>query len=119
MEASAAREKVQSLMPGVLEDLKRLVGHASVAFPGWPSEPVDAMAADVLALFREVGVADVRLLDLGAGYPAVYGHIPGPPGTPNVLLYGHYDVQPAPVEAGWKTDPFTATVGDDGRIYGR
>lgn len=110
---------IPSLMPGVLEDLKRLVGHASVAFPGFPPEPVHAMKDDVLQLFQAAGVTDTRALDIGGTYPAVYGEIPAPPGKPTVLLYAHYDVQPAPPEQGWTTDPWTATVGPDGRIYGR
>ncbi len=36
-----------------------------------------------------------------------------------MLLYGHYDVQPAPMEQGWVTDPWTPTTKDDGRMYGR
>jgi acetylornithine deacetylase/succinyl-diaminopimelate desuccinylase-like protein len=119
METQATRVTAASLMPGIIADLKRLVGHASVAFPGFPAEPVHAMARDVLALFKDAGVANAGLLDLGAGYPAVYGEIPAPPGAPTVLLYAHYDVQPAPVEQGWETDAWTATEGSDGRIYGR
>ncbi|MGY0233947.1 M20/M25/M40 family metallo-hydrolase [Longispora urticae] len=118
MDTATARTTVGQLMPGVLTDLRRLVGHASVAFPGFPPEPVHAMAADVLDLFRAAGVTDARLLDLGAGYPSVYGEIPAPPGAPTVLLYAHYDVQPAPNQ-GWTSDPWTATDGPDGRIHGR
>lgn len=110
---------VDSLMPGVLDDLKRLIGHASVAFPGFPPEPVHAMKDDVLQLFRDAGVADARPLDIGGTYPAVYGEIPAPPGRPTVLLYAHYDVQPALASQGWTTDPWTATLGQDGRLYGR
>ncbi|KAI1161196.1 peptidase family M20/M25/M40 [Nemania serpens] len=36
-----------------------------------------------------------------------------------VLVYGHYDVQPAEKSDGWSTEPFTLTVGDDGRMFGR
>ena len=36
-----------------------------------------------------------------------------------MVLYAHYDVQPAPPEQGWTSDPWTPTRKDDGRIYGR
>ncbi|CAJ2503260.1 Uu.00g106540.m01.CDS01 [Anthostomella pinea] len=36
-----------------------------------------------------------------------------------ILVYGHYDVQPAEKSDGWATEPFTLTVGDDGRMFGR
>jgi acetylornithine deacetylase/succinyl-diaminopimelate desuccinylase-like protein len=35
------------------------------------------------------------------------------------MLYAHYDVQPAPPEQGWTSDPWTVIRKDDGRIYGR
>jgi acetylornithine deacetylase/succinyl-diaminopimelate desuccinylase-like protein len=77
------------------------------------------MSEAVVDLFRRSGVDDVRLLEIPGGYPAVYADVPGPAGSPTVLLYAHYDVQPAPAEQGWDTDPWTATRKDDGRIYGR
>ncbi|KAL8809145.1 MAG: hypothetical protein Q9223_007956, partial [Gallowayella weberi] len=36
-----------------------------------------------------------------------------------ILVYGHYDVQPALREDGWNTDPFTLSIDDKGRMYGR
>lgn len=36
-----------------------------------------------------------------------------------ILVYGHYDVQPALMEDGWATEPFTLTEDDKGRMYGR
>lgn len=36
-----------------------------------------------------------------------------------ILVYGHYDVQPARIEDGWATDPFKLTVDERGRMFGR
>jgi acetylornithine deacetylase/succinyl-diaminopimelate desuccinylase-like protein len=110
--------KARALMPGVLEDLKSLIRHPSVAFPGYPPEPVNAMADATVALLRQYGLRDARLLDIAGGYPAVYGEIPAPPGAPTVMMYAHYDVQPAHREDGWETDPWTP-VEKGGRLYGR
>ena len=113
------RSRAADLMPELLTDLERLVGIPSVAFPGYPPEPVQQMADEALRLFREAGLASAELQEVPSGYPPVYGEIPGPEGAPTVMLYAHYDVQPAPPEQGWTSDPWTATRKDDGRIYGR
>ncbi len=118
MSADEVKAKAKSLMPEAIEDLRKLVANASVAFPGFPSEPVHAMAESVRDMFTRAGVPNVQLMDLGAGYPTVYADVPGPAGTPTVMLYGHYDVQPAPMEQGWESDPWTLTE-KDGRLYGR
>jgi cysteinylglycine-S-conjugate dipeptidase len=115
---SDPRSRVQALMPEVVADLRALTAIPSVAFPGFPREPVMQAAEATMALLRRYGVESARLLDIPGGYPSVYGEIPGPPGAPTVFLYGHYDVQPAPPEQGWQTDPFQP-VEKDGRLYGR
>jgi acetylornithine deacetylase/succinyl-diaminopimelate desuccinylase-like protein len=106
-------------MPGVLADLEELIAIPSVSFPGYPSEPMTAMAERTLQLFREAGFSDARLMDVPSGYPPIYGEVAGPEGSPVVVVYAHYDVQPAPPEQGWTSDPFTPTRRADGRIYGR
>jgi acetylornithine deacetylase/succinyl-diaminopimelate desuccinylase-like protein len=71
----------------------------------------------LLERMEQIGLAGVRLLD-GGGEPAVYGEWNGAPGRPTLMVYGHYDVQPAdPVEQ-WRTPPFGPTE-VDGRLYGR
>jgi acetylornithine deacetylase/succinyl-diaminopimelate desuccinylase-like protein len=116
---SEIRRRAAGLMPELLADLEHLVGIPSVAFPGYPPEPVNRMAKEALRLFREAGFANAELQEVPSGYPPVYGEIPGPAGAPTVMLYAHYDVQPAPLEQGWTSDPWRATRKPDGRIYGR
>ena len=111
--------QVAAMMPQLIDDLSVLVADASCAFPGFPPEPVHAACANVIGILERAGFS-ARQLDLeGGGYPAVWGEIPAPEGAPTVLLYAHYDVQPAPLTQGWSGDPWTLTRRADGRYYGR
>ena len=116
--SSTIRARVGAVMPGVVDDLTRLVAIPSCAFPGFPAEPVLEMARETVELLRRSGLPDARLLEVPGGYPVVYAERPAPPGAPTVLLYAHYDVQPAPPEQGWTVDPWQPMV-RDGRLYGR
>ncbi|GAA3437043.1 M20/M25/M40 family metallo-hydrolase [Kutzneria kofuensis] len=58
-----------------------------------------------------------RVVETG-GWPLVVGHGTGPAGSPHVVIYGHYDVQPAGPLAEWDSPPFEAVI-RDGRMYGR
>lgn len=52
------------------------------------------------------------------GHPIVYGEKIIDPALPTVLVYGHYDVQPAdPLEL-WNSGPFDPVI-KDGKIYAR
>jgi acetylornithine deacetylase/succinyl-diaminopimelate desuccinylase-like protein len=119
MDGTEIRAKVAAMMPEIMAELGELVSHASCAFPGFPPEPVHAARAQVIKMLENAGFAAEELDLEGGGYPAVWGELPAPPGAPTVLLYAHYDVQPAPMEQGWTTDPWTPTTKDDGRMYGR
>jgi acetylornithine deacetylase/succinyl-diaminopimelate desuccinylase-like protein len=110
MDTDTARAEVSTLMPTLLDELKAMVEIPSVAFPGFPADPVHAMGQAVVDIFQRSGVADARQLEIPGGYPAIYAHIPAPDEAPTVLLYGHYDVQPAPLAQGWDTDPWTPTT---------
>ncbi|MFA5867196.1 MAG: M20/M25/M40 family metallo-hydrolase [Actinomycetota bacterium] len=111
--------KARLILPELMKDLTDLVALPSVPFPGFPPEPVDAARAATAKILEKAGYANVRELDLGAGYPAVTAEAAGPKGSPTVLLYAHYDVQPAPAEQDWETDPWRLTEKPDGRFYGR
>jgi acetylornithine deacetylase/succinyl-diaminopimelate desuccinylase-like protein len=52
------------------------------------------------------------------GHPIVYADWLHAPNRPTVLVYGHFDVQPADPLALWTTPPFTPEI-RDGRLYAR
>ena len=108
---------VAGLMPGVRADLERLVRIPGCAFDGFPREDIDRAATEVERILRDAGYPTVTRIEPG-GSPAVYAEAPGPAGSPTVLLYAHYDVQPAGDLAAWHSDPWEPTE-RDGRLYGR
>ncbi|MEW9527252.1 M20/M25/M40 family metallo-hydrolase [Microbispora sp. NPDC049125] len=109
---------VEAGMPQTVEDLKRLVAIPSVAFPGHAEAPVLAAADLTERLLRAAGLPHVRQIPVEGSFPAVFAEAPAPPGAPTVLLYAHYDVQPAGDPALWRTSAFEPTV-IDGAMYGR
>jgi acetylornithine deacetylase/succinyl-diaminopimelate desuccinylase-like protein len=53
-----------------------------------------------------------------AGHPVVYGEKMNDPSKPTVLVYGHYDVQPAdPLEL-WHSGPFEPVI-KEGKVFAR
>lgn len=52
------------------------------------------------------------------GHPILYGEKMIDPALPTVLVYGHYDVQPAEPFDLWESNPFEPVV-RDGKIYAR
>ena len=50
--------------------------------------------------------------------PIVLGSIGNDVKKMTLLVYGHYDVQPAAIEDGWNTEPFELTE-IDGKLFGR
>src|SRR6476660_3100581 len=119
MDVDEIVRKASDAMPELVRDLEHLVAIPSIAFPGYPAEPVERMGQVTLDLFQKAGFRDARLMEVPSGYPPIYAELPGPEGSPVVVLYAHYDVQPAPPEQGWTSDPWTPTHKADGRIYGR
>lgn len=113
----ALRAAVAREIPGARADLERLARIPSIAFEGFDPAPINECSEAVAELLRGVGMAEVTIVEAG-GKPAVIAKRPGPPGSPTVLLYAHYDVQPVGDRSQWLSDPFVPTE-RDGRLYGR
>ncbi|WP_017594724.1 M20/M25/M40 family metallo-hydrolase [Nocardiopsis potens] len=110
--------RVDELADGLGADLVGLAAIPSIAFPGYPDEPVLRAHDRVVELLRSAGVGSIGGLDLPDTQPVITGSIPAPEGAPTVLLYAHYDVQPPGDESLWDSPPFEPTR-VDGAIRAR
>jgi acetylornithine deacetylase/succinyl-diaminopimelate desuccinylase-like protein len=93
--------------------LVRLCRQPSVAAQGLG---MPEMADLMESLLRENGFSTQRCYAEGAP-PAIYGELKGN-GPFTLLLYNHYDVQPAEPLDLWHSPPFEPTV-RDGKLYAR
>jgi acetylornithine deacetylase/succinyl-diaminopimelate desuccinylase-like protein len=76
-----------------------------------------ACAEAVQLRLQEAGADTVTIYPTD-GYPVVYAEKIIDPAKPTVLVYGHYDVQPAdPLEL-WNSGPFEPVI-KDGKIFAR
>lgn len=99
-----------------LERLKDFVTIASVSTDDAYRPQMKQAAGFVMERCRAAGL-EPRLVET-ARHPAVLARGPECPGKPTVLIYGHYDVQPAEDVELWQSDPFQPEVRDH-RMYGR
>jgi acetylornithine deacetylase/succinyl-diaminopimelate desuccinylase-like protein len=99
-----------------VEELKEFVRFPSVSAQPRHAGDVRRCATWLAALLRRIGLEGVRIVPT-ARHPIVYGEWLHAPGRPTVIVYGHYDVQPADPSA-WRTPPFEPVQrGSD--LYGR
>jgi cysteinylglycine-S-conjugate dipeptidase len=94
VQRSSLKGRVEQLKGDLKADLVRLARIPWIAFPGFPQAPQREAHELVVELFRGAGVR-TDTLSLPDTAPVVTGEIPAPDGAPTVLLYAHYDVQPA------------------------
>jgi acetylornithine deacetylase/succinyl-diaminopimelate desuccinylase-like protein len=100
-----------------LEGLKDFLRIPSVSTH--PHHKADVLhCAEYLAdELRRIGMKRVDVVPT-AGHPIVYAEWLEAPGQPTVLMYGHYDVQPAEPFDLWESDPFDPTI-RDGNLFAR
>ena len=100
-----------------LNELLDLLRIPSVSAKSENKEDMKRCAEAVKQRLLEAGADKVEIY-LTEGHPIVYGEKIIDPTKPTVLVYGHYDVQPAePLEL-WKSGPFDPTI-IDGKIFAR
>ena len=100
-----------------LEELLELLRIPSISAKTEHKGEMHECAESVKQRLEEAGAAKVKIYET-PGHPLVYGEIMTNPDWPTVLVYGHYDVQPAePLEL-WNSGPFDPVI-KDGKIYAR
>ena len=103
--------------PEYLEELKAFLRIPSISTDPDHKDDIRKAAEFALALLKKAGMDNAHLIE-GEGNPLVYGEWLGAKGKPTLLLYGHYDVQPADPIDEWKSPPFEPDIRND-NIYAR
>lgn len=106
-----------------LDELLEILRIPSVSADPKYAGDVRRMAEATAEHLRTVGADMVEVHDT-AGHPIVYGEKMTDPKAPTVLVYGHYDVQPADPLSLWDSPPFEPVVKKtknhpEGAIYAR
>jgi acetylornithine deacetylase/succinyl-diaminopimelate desuccinylase-like protein len=101
----------------IVRDLIEFAAIPSVSTDPAHAPDIAAAAGWVAAAIASAGPFSVRTIPT-RGHPVVYAEWLGAPGRLTVLVYGHYDVQPADPLEKWHSPPFTPTL-RDGRLYAR
>lgn len=100
-----------------LNELLDLLRIPSISAKSEHKPDMQACADAVKQRLIEAGVDKVEIYPT-EGHPIVYAEKIIDPAKPTVLVYGHYDVQPAePLEL-WKSGPFDPVI-IDGKIFAR
>lgn len=105
----ASKDYIRQHQEKFLQELLELLRIPSVsADPKFKGDVLKA-AAYVKQSLVEAGADHVEICET-AGYPVVYGEKIIDPALPTVLVYGHYDVQPADPYELWDSAPFEPVI---------
>jgi acetylornithine deacetylase/succinyl-diaminopimelate desuccinylase-like protein len=100
-----------------LDELFTLLRIPSVSADPKYKEDVLRMADAIKDSLIKAGAENVEICPT-PGFPIVYGDKIIDPNLPTVLVYGHYDVQPADPINLWTNPPFEPVI-KDGSVYAR
>jgi acetylornithine deacetylase/succinyl-diaminopimelate desuccinylase-like protein len=99
------------------EELLQFLSIPSVSALPEHADDVQRAAHWVADRLTAAGLENVQVLPTG-GHPVVYGQWLHAPEKPTVMIYGHFDTQPADPLDQWTSPPFEPEVRDD-RVYAR
>ncbi len=100
-----------------LAELREFLRIPSVSAKTEHKPDIERAARWVADKLTSAGFRIVQIIPTGL-HPLVYAESLEAPGKPTILIYGHYDVQPAEPLDLWTSPPFEPTV-RNGNIFGR
>ncbi len=113
----ATQNYLQKEKDRFLEELFELLRMPSISADPNYKDQVIATAEMVKERMEEAGLENLALFET-TGYPVVYGDKLVDSSLPTILVYGHYDVQPAEPLDLWDSPAFEPEI-RDGKIYAR
>ncbi|MGV3486652.1 MAG: dipeptidase [Planctomycetaceae bacterium] len=108
--------KLRDGFDAATDELCQWLRIASVSSDPAQLPDMDRAASWICDKLANAGLAAQRIAT--KGFDLVYAETPPVPGAPVVLVYGHYDVQPAAPLDQWISGPFDPTI-RDGNLYAR
>lgn len=117
--------QVEGLEEEFIERLRKAVNIPSVSADPKLRSKVVAMAEFLTSELKTLGFSvEHRALGKQAAVdidlpPVVLARLGNDKKKKTVLVYGHYDVQPAAKADGWSTEPFDLAVKPSGQMFGR
>ena len=102
-----------------LAELKEIIRIPSISTRSEHTADVQRAADWLCAKLEVIGLSAEQILMPEGRHPLVLGQwLNAGDDAPTVLIYGHYDVQPAEMADGWHTPPFEPTE-KEGKLYAR
>ena len=105
MKPSRAFAYARRHRPRFVAELKEFVRFPSVSNQPQHARDVRKCASWLAGHLQRIGLEHVRVVPT-SGHPIVYATWQHARGRPTLLIYGHYDVQPAEPLEQWRSPPF-------------
>ena len=101
-----------------LEDLCKFVRIPSISADSSYKKDIEKTALWLSDYLKSIGIEKIEIFNTSL-FPIVFGeYSKAGPENPTMLIYGHYDVQPADPIDQWITDPFSPEI-KNGQLFAR
>ena len=111
------RKYIEKNKGRIIDNLKEILAIPSISTLPNHKDDIRKCAEWLEKYMKDIGLDNVQSFKT-LGNPVVYGEKIVSENVPTVLVYGHYDVQPAEPISEWTNPPFEPTIKDN-KIFSR